>query len=72
MSYITDDPWPISIHAPAKGATCFNWDRGTSDQISIHAPAKGATCVLQIFGPQAVFQSTLPRRERLAHISHVR
>ena len=34
---------PISIHAPAKGATSFDQPAHLAKQISIHAPAKGAT-----------------------------
>ena len=33
----------ISIHAPAKGATCSSDNLFPSQSISIHAPAKGAT-----------------------------
>ena len=34
----------ISIHAPARGATCLQSGRMSQDQlISIHAPARGAT-----------------------------
>ncbi len=33
----------ISIHAPAKGATCFRVKIFFNANISIHAPAKGAT-----------------------------
>ena len=33
----------ISIHAPAKGATCVIFTSVKASQISIHAPAKGAT-----------------------------
>ena len=33
----------ISIHAPAKGATCLFVRFPTIVAISIHAPAKGAT-----------------------------
>ena len=33
----------ISIHAPAKGATCFTCLIASPVNISIHAPAKGAT-----------------------------
>ena len=55
----------ISIHAPAKGATemflqCYDFDG-----ISIHAPAKGATGIEVRTMNFTVFQSTLPRRERL-------
>ena len=59
----------ISIHTPTKGATfleapaCANW------YISIHTPTKGATLakpVLRVFC--ALFQSTLPRRERLSYL----
>ena len=34
---------PISIHAPAKGATCGMIKTTLEHTISIHAPAKGAT-----------------------------
>ena len=57
----------ISIHAPARGATKSILRFPIGFQISIHAPARGATylsgqnwCLLM------VFQSTLPRGERLA------
>ena len=34
----------VSIHAPARGATCW-WDEDYTDivGVSIHAPARGAT-----------------------------
>ena len=36
----------VSIHAPAKGATCWLLVWQPSDvSVSIHAPAKGATAV---------------------------
>ncbi len=34
---------PVSIHAPAKGATKNLTDFENTDPVSIHAPAKGAT-----------------------------
>ena len=34
---------PISIHAPAKGATLYQMQKRLNLAISIHAPAKGAT-----------------------------
>ena len=37
------DP-PVSIHAPAKGATVGADTREAAEHVSIHAPAKGATC----------------------------
>ena len=41
-------------------------------QISIHAPAKGATSTVPDDYPQyCVFQSTLPRRERLLILLHI-
>ena len=56
----------ISIHAPAKGATGLFSLWKVDKIISIHAPAKGATLVTHTFDiTMAVFQSTLPRRERL-------
>ena len=55
----------ISIHAPAKGATGLFSLWKVDKIISIHAPAKGATLVTHTFDiTMAVFQSTLPRRER--------
>ena len=65
---ITEDSWmtgQISIHAPAKGATKKVKSKKYGNYISIHAPAKGATlatkrCTCEL----AIFQSTLPRRER--------
>ena len=55
----------ISIHAPAKGATCSSDNLFPSQSISIHAPAKGATDSAHNLRFIHVFQSTLPRRERL-------
>ena len=56
----------ISIHAPAKGATLDLFCVLTQFVISIHAPAKGATALTLILQPSFnLFQSTLPRRERL-------
>ena len=37
-------------------------------RISIHAPAKGATERMEMYIDFAIFQSTLPRRERLHFI----
>ena len=55
----------ISIHAPAKGATESSTSNTTKTLISIHAPAKGATRYNASGDDGLVFQSTLPRRERL-------
>ena len=64
-SSIRCDLWiVISIHAPAKGATCVNGFRFALHCISIHAPAKGATHKNRKFFQSLSFQSTLPRRER--------
>ena len=54
----------ISIHAPAKGATFMMGMSSSEVDISIHAPAKGATLFCAVSPLFAVFQSTLPRRER--------
>ena len=57
----------ISIHAPAKGATKATSTRNRTNVISIHAPAKGATERRKANAEKIkLFQSTLPRRERLA------
>ena len=55
----------ISIHAPAKGATSDILAIRSDQVISIHAPAKGATYSRTFSFPSSLFQSTLPRRERL-------
>ena len=56
----------ISIHAPAKGATYTYFDLISGlFAISIHAPAKGATQRSDSITYDTIFQSTLPRRERL-------
>ena len=55
---------PISIHAPARGATQAAQILDLSIIISIHAPARGATYVLMFFPSRDQFQSTLPRGER--------
>ena len=58
----------ISIHAPARGATVISSAIfSTPSLISIHAPARGATlyhCHNTLL--YDVFQSTLPRGERLS------
>ena len=56
----------ISIHAPTKGATGKHVSQEYVKSISIHAPTKGATrhCLNQRRLTR-IFQSTLPRRERL-------
>ena len=56
---------PISIHAPAKGATQSRRIYLCRQRISIHAPAKGATVIFPLSSCSVTFQSTLPRRERL-------
>ena len=60
-------PFPIriSIHAPTRGATKQNCSYGPYCKISIHAPTRGATDVLVRSALTFVFQSTLPRGERL-------
>ena len=41
--YIAHDLIGISIHAPARGATVYKWEKQNVVTISIHAPARGAT-----------------------------
>ena len=54
----------VSIHAPAKGATCVGSGIAFCISVSIHAPAKGATVSAHSYTHSNRFQSTLPRRER--------
>ena len=58
----------ISIHAPARGATCIKTYLQTKVTISIHAPARGATIRGGKQERNQRFQSTLPRGER--HLLH--
>ena len=39
---------PVSIHAPARGATEVTGENWSPDRVSIHAPARGATCPVDI------------------------
>ena len=55
---------PISIHAPARGATQAAQILDLSIIISIHAPARGATGEYANTLADVKFQSTLPRGER--------
>ena len=55
----------ISIHAPTRGATTFPAGETYAEVISIHAPTRGATVNTVIGGLNKLFQSTLPREERL-------
>ena len=57
--------WNISIHAPARGATRQVGTCRRYHCISIHAPARGATITEAINVLLDIFQSTLPRGERL-------
>mgnify|MGYP003364563931 CR=1 FL=1 len=58
----------ISIHAPARGATRQNKAYNEFCKISIHAPARGATFWEGEWAGGEVFQSTLPRGERLLYL----
>ena len=55
----------ISIHAPTRGATQKIEHIELVQKISIHAPTRGATYFLWEFIQKCIFQSTLPREERL-------
>ena len=55
----------VSIHAPAWGATNQMSEVKKVNTVSIHAPAWGATAISSISYNSLMFQSTLPRGERL-------
>ena len=55
----------VSIHAPTKGATQSLGELQPGTYVSIHAPTKGATQADTCSSLSFLFQSTLPRRERL-------
>ena len=54
----------VSIHAPARGATCATAGAGAGLTVSIHAPARGATTHCSIIHLCRRFQSTPPRGGR--------
>ena len=57
--------FPVSIHAPTKGATDFNMSTIYILHVSIHAPTKGATLSGSGTAQRSgTFQSTLLRKER--------
>ena len=58
------DPHAISIHAPAWGATAFDFALFVALVISIHAPAWGATTLKSCISTSFLFQSTRPRGAR--------
>ena len=45
---------PVSIHAPARGATKFIYDSYACIDVSIHAPARGATKYAGLLGHQTL------------------
>ncbi len=64
MPTITSRLPVVSTHAPAWGATIFNFHIFLGFVVSTHAPAWGATSV-QLFAVRVIqFQLTLPRGER--------
>ena len=63
---------PVSIHAPARGATACNRQGHTRDLVSIHAPARGATVCGGLRNAHVIkFRSTLPHGERLVPLESV-
>ena len=40
-----DRNYPVSIHAPTRGATTITTQRAVQRKVSIHAPTRGATSV---------------------------
>ena len=64
---------PVSIHAPARGATLAMPAASPIDLVSIHAPARGATFAAnRIRVDTEKFQSTRPRGARLLEASPTR
>ena len=55
----------VSIHAPARGATCGRESGTERKGVSIHAPARGATAGCVGLSWLDVFRSTLPHGERV-------
>ena len=61
--YYTDET--VSIHAPARGAKGSSPAELAVMQVSIHAPARGAKNIWHEVNRRIMFQSTLPRGERI-------
>ena len=68
IEYLNAQSDVISIHAPTRGATFLSIPTQLCTQISIHAPTRGATTVIQLYVVFVLFQSTLPREERLLQV----
>ncbi len=60
--------FPVSIHAPARGATINITSKEEDNTVSIHAPARGATTPNRCRRKDAPFQSTRPRGARLSGV----
>ena len=60
----------ISIHAPTRGATLLPCVSLKAKFISIHAPTRGATVIISGSPCGRLFQSTLPREERLNYYNY--
>ena len=60
----------ISIHAPTRGATLLPCVILKAKFISIHAPTRGATVIISGSPCGRLFQSTLPREERLNYYNY--
>ena len=65
-------PLQVSIHAPARGATCRSRASPSYGGVSIHAPARGATLTVPDLTAPDMFQSTRPRGARLHAPRHDR
>ena len=66
VTFLLKNNYIISIHAPAKGATCLNY-KLTQRYIYFNPRSREGSDLLLIFFATSPyrFQSTLPRRERL-------
>ena len=60
---------PVSIHAPARGATRGAYHPGQHFLVSIHAPARGATIIAAFITDPEGFQSTRPRGARRTFVT---
>ena len=64
--------YPVSIHAPAWGATKIPENVFSDKHVSIHAPAWGATAERSFFSAELMFQSTPPHGGRLSRLFQMR
>ena len=68
VDFFASRPLPVSIHAPARGATLLSYSENKGLFVSIHAPARGATSNQTYKNKEQKFQSTHPHGVRQDYV----